>query len=224
MYAVTMRGFLDELEKLGEVTADQARRSLDRLDSLERNKPTAGQVGRYAALGAVAGPAISAVGNVIRGKPSFEGTGLKNKLRDVAAQAAKGSLSAGAVPLVRGHLDRKAEEGTLRTYLKQAASAPTRGNFMMASDVPAFRAPRLDKALQKEGDMLPEGVTYSSGDFRPVKHKAASATTPAGRLSSSRNIGLPKSTAPAGPSVADIAKPKGAGFGTGIAGALKNRI
>lgn len=222
--SASLHAFFDELEKLGEVTADQARRSLDRLDSLERNKPTAGQVGRYAALGAVAGPAISAVGNVIKGKNPFEGATIKDKLRDVAAQAAKGSLSAGAVPLIRGHLDRRAEEGTLRSYLKQAASAPTRGNFMMASDLPAFRAPRLDQAIQKEGDMLPDGVTYSSGDFRPVKHKAASATTPAGRLSSSRGVGAPKVTAAPGPSIAEVAKPKGAGFGSGIAGALKNRI
>lgn len=32
---------------------------------------------------------------------------------------------------------------------KVAASAPTRGNFMMASDIPSFRAPQLGAAIQK---------------------------------------------------------------------------
>ena len=49
----------DELEKLGAISDDQARRSLDRLDQLDKNKPTPGQVGRYGALGAGAGATSS---------------------------------------------------------------------------------------------------------------------------------------------------------------------
>ena len=50
--------------------------------------------------------------------------------------------------------------------------------------------------------------------------KAGMATTPAGRLASSMKVGLPKTTAPAGPSIAQIAKP--VGFGRPIAGATKS--
>jgi hypothetical protein len=87
---------------------------------------------------------------------------------------------------------------------KTAASAPTRGNFMMASDIPSFRAPQLGSAIQKTGDLetpdanagpmpgalkknneeqdkeknsdaLPNFVTYSQGDFRPANLNAKHA-------------------------------------------------
>lgn len=112
------RAFFDELEKLGAISDEQARRSLDRLDSLEKSKPTMGQVGRYAALGAAAGPAIGAASNVLKGKNPLDfSTG--NKMRGVIGEAAKGALGMGAVPLVRSHLDRRAEKSTLRQYMKQ---------------------------------------------------------------------------------------------------------
>jgi hypothetical protein len=83
---------------------------------------------------------------------------------------------------------------------KTAAGAPTRGGFMMASDVPPLTAPSLrapivkqsegvkaaeaariavqeassalhkvGEALMKVGDSLPDYVTYSPGDFAPAK-------------------------------------------------------
>lgn len=170
---------------------------------------------------------------------------------------------------------------------KEGAGAPTRGGFMMASDIPAFRPPRLDQAIQKnsgdappqdnpklltsdkyamrvklEGDalievdakgkslgkgplkekgadMLPDGVTFNSGDFKRSKYAMSIATmgalvdlmktggvgiTPAGQLAKTQSVGAPKVTAPPGPSIADIAKPKGAKFGIGIPGAFKTKI
>lgn len=104
---------LDELEKLGAVSPQQARTSLDRLDTLEQNKPTSGQVARYAGLGAVTAPAVGMLSNAIRKKPVFEG------LRGVAADATKGAIGMGAMPLLRGHLDRQAEIGTLKKYLHE---------------------------------------------------------------------------------------------------------
>lgn len=110
--------------------------------------------------------------------------------------------------------------------IKKAEGAPTRGGFAMASDIPPFRAPNLRTGIQKAGDMLPDGVTYNASDFKPVKFtkRGAAALTPAGRLTQTNGVGMPKVTAPPGPSIADIAKPKGPGFGTGMAGAFKSSI
>lgn len=112
------------------------------------------------------------------------------------------------------------------SVVKKAEGAPTRGGFAMASDIPPFRAPNLRTGIQKAGDMLPDGVTYNAGDFKPVRFtkRGAAAITPAGQLAQSKSVGMPKVTAPPGPSIADIAKPKGPGFGTGMAGAFKNSI
>jgi hypothetical protein len=189
---------------------------------------------------------------------------------------------------------------------KVAASAPTRGNFMMASDIPSFRAPQLGAAIQKngafdsdcsqdtdktppperlkagkekDGDALPDFVTYGAGDFRPAnlnaKHaghfklegdavietdkdgkslgkgpvnkeamlsmsteklaefvaelremrkEAIAGLTPASQLEKTTQVGAPKASPPPGPSIAQIAKPKGAKFGIGIPGAFKDGI
>lgn len=109
--------FIDELLKLGAVSDEHARHSLDRLQSLEKSRPTAGQVARYAGIGAVAGPAISAIGNVIEKKSPV------GSLRGLASSAVKGSLSASAIPLARTHFDRKAEIGTLHRYMKEHGDA-----------------------------------------------------------------------------------------------------
>jgi hypothetical protein len=228
------------------------------------------------------------------------------------------------------HLEKRKKEHEPKQ--KAAAGAPTRGNFMMASDIPSYRPPRLDRAIQKAGeleteprvdifkgaapkkeepkkvkagDMLPDYVTYSPNDFKrskyampteklaeyvegllkeassdepgpngepPMSHEefmkafrspgevaalkrkerlglgvlgstaalgtaalaarhfmkktAIPGLTPQSRLEQSSGIGAPRAAAPAvpGPSIADQAKPKGPGFGTGIAGANKGTI
>lgn len=124
--------FYDELAKLGAITDEHARRAIDQLDSLEQNKPTLGQVGRYAALGAAAGPVIGAIGNAIRGgaKP---GTSMLSHLagaaqpgfgpaaRALAGGAVTGAIGSGLVPLVRGQLDRHAAMSTLNGYIAERA-------------------------------------------------------------------------------------------------------
>lgn len=104
--------FFDELVKLGAISDETARRSLDRLDSLEKSKATPKQVLRYGTVGALAAPAIGALGNVIEGKP-LEG------LRTIGAQAVKGALGSGAIPIARQALDRRAEMGTLKKYMQE---------------------------------------------------------------------------------------------------------
>lgn len=112
-----------ELAKTAEVTADQARRSFDRLDTLERNKPTVGQAARYGAVGGLGGAAIGAVGHAIEGGSLLKGDTPKAKLLNLAANTAKGALGGGALPLARAHLDRRAETGTLRRFMQENTSA-----------------------------------------------------------------------------------------------------
>lgn len=205
---------------------------------------------------------------------------------------------------------------TAGSMAKMGASAPTRGNFMMASDLPPMTVPSLRALLEKKSDFLPDYVTYNPGDFKKAKLSAgqnegidenakggqpedfkktgsgyppcphcgdASSRTRSipsrcgkcdkpvgkekkadlldsdwgadtgdpvdqknflkGKEKDAAGMGLPAPPAPPppppappplkssntfkpgkvpGPSIADIAKPKGAGFGTGIAGAFKS--
>jgi len=100
------------MAKLGAISDEQARRSLDRYDALEQAKPTAGQVGRYGALGAGAGALTHAVSRGLEGRSPITP-------RSLGGAAAAGAIGMGAVPLVRGMLDRAAEKGTLRKYMTQ---------------------------------------------------------------------------------------------------------
>jgi len=111
-------------EKIAAVSEEQARGSLDRLDTLERNKHTLRQVGRYGALGAVAAPIASIATNAIRGKPLLEAGTAVHKLREVVGRGAGGAVTGGAIPLLRSHLDRQAELGTLRRFVDENMPPP----------------------------------------------------------------------------------------------------
>jgi hypothetical protein len=80
------------------------------------------------------------------------------------------------------------------------------------------------------GDMNPPRIRHESGappfTAPPIKvagppsqKKTAAPLTPVARLSAAKAVGAPKVTAPAGPSIAQIAKPKG--FGIPMPGATK---
>lgn len=121
----------DELAKIGAVSDAQAARSLERYEALERSKPTLGQMGRYAAIGAVATPLVGALGDAIAGK-GFE---AGKRLRGHLGRAVTGGLTASAIPIARTSLDRRAEMGTLKNYLHERGvdtahrGAPTVGKL-----------------------------------------------------------------------------------------------
>lgn len=116
---INISSFFDEMRKLGAISDDQARSALDRLDTLERNQPTLEQAARYGLLGAGTGIATRGLGDVIEhGAGGALGMAVP---RRYAAAAATGGLMAGALPMIRSHLDRRAEMGTLKKYLAQPA-------------------------------------------------------------------------------------------------------
>jgi hypothetical protein len=132
---VTVQMALD-LAKHAEVSPEQARRSLDRLDTLERNKPDLKQVRRYATVGGLGGMGVKAIGNTIENYHPTKLPGLKGKLvglgaaavkgkdtgekiRSLASMGVTGALGAGVIPLARSGTDRRAEVKTLRRYMRE---------------------------------------------------------------------------------------------------------
>lgn len=113
-----LRACVDELEKMGAVSTEQARRALDQLDALEQDKPGVKQVARYGITGAGAGAAFGALGNAIAKRPFAVAAGGQG-VRGLAADAVKGALGAGALPLVQSGLDRRAQMGTLKRFVTQ---------------------------------------------------------------------------------------------------------
>jgi len=103
--------------KHAAVSEEEALESLQRLHRLEEMKPTVGQVGRYATIGAASGPAIASLKHVIEGGEILGGAG--KRLRGGAAAATAGALTSGAIPLVRSYMDRRAEIGKLKKFVQQ---------------------------------------------------------------------------------------------------------
>lgn len=120
--AVLPRQALD-LAKFAEISPEHASRSLDRLNALEQNKPTVRQAGRYGAIGALGGAGIGAVGHLIEHGSALKGATPKAKLLNLGANAVKGALGGGAIPLVRNAMDRRAEVGTLRKFMQENPGA-----------------------------------------------------------------------------------------------------
>lgn len=237
--------FFDELVKLGAVDATQARASLDRLESMEKSKPTLGQVGRYAGIGAITGPAVSAIGDVIRGeRPLAPASSMVGKpggtARSIAARAAVGALTSGAIPLVRGYLDREAEKSKLRQFVQDWQREHV-GQEQHTPDAKLGAAKPKEKdsqfvTSQYSGPLGPGGVTHLESyqgsapipSLRAPIVKSGAALipkggTPAARLALSKNVGQGvRATAPSFPSLAQQSKPFG--FGHVIPGAAKGGL
>lgn len=239
---------IDELVKLGMITPEHAEASLERLQSLEDNKPTVGQALRYGALGALVGPVATGVGDAIKGRPIFTPAERGGKVipfgraRGALSAAAAGALTGGALPFLRNRLDQSAEKRTLQQFMNeyQAAQAPKtaadkkekEGDFSASYDPGNFKVspysgpmsygPWILNSLLSSGDDSPLDVTIerkkSAGALTPV------GATPQAKLTSAQNIAQPKVSGPSAPggSIADIAKPRG--YGMPAPGALKGTI
>ena len=126
MNKIASISFYDELQKLGMISDEQANESVHRLETLERAKPTIGQVGRYAGLGAITAPVMGLAASAISKKPYVHAGGSLGRV--LAGDALKGAIGMGAMPLLRSHLDRQAETGTIKKYLNEhETGAPTVG-------------------------------------------------------------------------------------------------
>lgn len=101
------------------------------------------------------------------------------------------------------------------------------GAFKMVSGIPSFNSPELaSKPAQKEAQQLVDCFHAALKDelqkIAGGMNTATDAMHAAGRLHTTQSVGAPKTTAPAGPSIAQIAKPRG--YGTPVSGAKKNML
>jgi len=195
---------------------EEAYAALQRLKDLERTKLTKDQMIRYGALGGTTGIGIGAIGDLIEGgkipfgyNPELpRGKRAVGVVRNMAASFAKGALSAGAVPLIRTNLDREAEIGTLKDYVRAKRSAG-------AAPAQVAPAPVLPEHATPELKVLPPPEIMTEPKMAGVP------TTPRGRLARSKAVGVAPHSIDSGPSIADIAKPHGKGFGNPLPGATK---
>jgi hypothetical protein len=94
------------------------------------------------------------------------------------------------------------------------------GSFKMVSGIPGFNNPELAAKPTKQASAFFTEVTklLKLGGM----NTATGAMHAAGKLHATQSVGAPKTTAPAGPSIAEVSKPQG--FGVPISGAKKNML
>lgn len=92
------------------------------------------------------------------------------------------------------------------------------GAFKQTSQIPAYSAP----AMTKYDPSLEAAPSATGGSKLAASAGAMGAMGAAGKLRTAQRVGAPKLTGFAGPSIADIAKPKG--FGTPLSGATKTGL
>jgi hypothetical protein len=93
------------------------------------------------------------------------------------------------------------------------------GSFKMTSGIPPFKRPEMTR---EDSSGTPEAWMLGGNKTAASMNTATDAMSPAGKLNVTQRVGAPKTTGFAGPSIADISKPKG--FGKPISGAQKNQL
>lgn len=108
----------EQLAKVAEVTREQAQTALGRLDELEHQRPTLGQLGRGALVGSMVGPVASNVNKLIS-KGEFHSP------REMLGQIAGGAIFGTVTPLLK----HKVETGTERHILKDYVGSGHEGRL-----------------------------------------------------------------------------------------------
>jgi len=110
---------VDELNKLGFVTDEDAKRSLTVLEQLEQQRPRAREVARDAVVGGVLNPVTMSVARKIETGRWTKGHSAKEKALTVAADAFKGAVGSGALRLALQKSKETAHKGVLKEYVKE---------------------------------------------------------------------------------------------------------
>jgi hypothetical protein len=127
------------------------------------------------------------------------------RARATLAAGATGATSATVGGALAAHKEHKKEAGVgvgAGMSTSQYSGPLSMGPFKQTSQIPPFTAPPIEQAK--------------------TAAPATGAMGVAGKLRAAQRVGGPKVTGFAGPSISDIAKPKG--FGTPLSGTLKNQL
>jgi hypothetical protein len=131
--------FFHELSKLSSIDPAAIQKSIDDLERIEQNSPDLEQLKRNSILGAVSGPIIGGIQDLIENKTIFQymPDGSKSLYKTIikpVSRAAAGVVATGVLPVIRHKLDRNAQRnvlqkqlGQLETELKQAPPVPDEG-------------------------------------------------------------------------------------------------
>jgi hypothetical protein len=104
------------------------------------------------------------------------------------------------------------------TTTSQYSGPLSYGGFKQTSQVPAYTAP----AMTKYDPSLEAAPSATGGAKTAASMAATGAMGAAGKLRTAQRVGAPKLTGFSGPSISQIAKPKG--FGTPLSGATKGPL
>lgn len=150
----------------------------------------------------------------------------KEKGNVAASRAIAGVAAGGAVATTARHNTKEAGVGVGAGMSTSQYSGPlSMGAFKMVSGIPSFNNPEMEaRPAKKEAQLVVDSFHAALKDelskLAGGMNSATDAMHAAGRLHATQSVGAPKTTAPPGPSIAQIAKPKG--YGEPIAGAKKN--
>lgn len=131
---------------------------------------------------------------------------------------AVGTAAGASAGLAAGH-KKEAGVGVGSGMSASSYSGPLSfGSFKMVSGIPGFNSPELATKPTKQASAFLEEATklLKEGGM----NTATGAMHAAGKLHATQSVGAPKTTAPAGPSIAQVSKPNG--FGTPLSGTKKN--
>jgi hypothetical protein len=208
-----VRNFAKAVKGEGAKFRDAAARHLESASAIESALKSKPDLGRAVSLPPISGgwtrPTKSLETDARRHARAGHLAGVLAGVADKETLKARATLGAGTAVAggagVAAYKGRKKEAGVgvgAGMSASQYSGPLSMGPFKQTSQIPPFTAPPLEQAK--------------------TAAPATGAMGVAGKLRAAQRVGGPKVTGFAGPSISDIAKPKG--FGTPLSGTLKNQL
>jgi len=214
---------IDKMQALARarIAGDRSEHAVEKRQLMGEGGHAALEVG---GLGMLAGPALARIkhafaNSAYAGNVAQNGPGMKSHSQLPAFTRPPLAVKAAGVGVGAG------------MSTSQYSGPLSYGAFKMTSGIPPFRrtsATRHDESLDAPGYMTGQNKESAARALVRLFGKEASSTaatgamSPAASLNATQRVAGPKTTGFSGPSIADVAKPKG--FGTPMPGAQKNQI
>jgi len=235
--SVTVPAFISLLERMGK-SAGIVQRGIGAVRALPSAAKSvalgattaAEHKNEVAGLGVLAVPGLDTLQASARAR--FAGDKSHNAVerRQLLGEGAHAALDVGGLGLLAApaasKLLKHAGVGVGAGMTTSQYSGPlSLGSFKMVSGIPGFNNPELAAKPTKQASSLLQFHSAFKDELRKLAggmNTATGAMHAAGKLHATQSVGAPKTTAPAGPSIAQVSKPQG--FGVPISGAKKNML